>query len=179
MDDIPVAIECSGVEHQFAIEDITAELLMDSFELKIEPKALYQCPSNLVIPSKKWQSHLKPGCSYYIKNNCVTSEDKKLKDDESLGEIILHSLVASTAVYHINHAKRNDECEIFLKEQLENHNFEYVIQSQYGENIYIMAKESNENRIYVSFCGTKDLSDWKYNVQVFDFYNMDNTTKNF
>ena len=160
-----MAISFDGLELQFSIDDVTPENLMYSFELTNEPKFLFQCTSNLVVPSRKWLSNLKPGCSYYIKNSSSSEHLQRLKDD-IFGELILHSLIASTAVYHINHLEGSDECKNYLQEQLENHNFEYVTQSRYGENTYILAKEMYKNRIYVAFSGTKELSDWKYNVQV-------------
>ena len=162
-----VAITYDGQELRYCIEDVLPSSLKDDFDLRDEPKSLFQCDTNLVVPSRKWQSHLKPGQTYYIKVKSGESSSREEKRDTSLGDVVLNSLIASTAVYHITHdSDSNEKLQSYLMEQLENHELDVVIQSRHGKNHYLIAKDMNSKRIYIAFRGTKELSDWKFNLQV-------------
>lgn len=161
--DQTVTISCNNTKYQFEIEDVLPNLLKESFDLCDKPTTLFSTNNNQVVPSTKWQTKLIAGASYYIKNPKAEEKEEK----EGLGEIILNSLVASTAVYHMSHTEDDvEKCRQYLIEQLDNHYFESVIQSKYGENVYLIAKEIDAERIYIAFRGTKELADWKKNIQV-------------
>ena len=165
-----VAIICNEVEHRFYIEDVTPEILKDSFGLNEEPITLLPESNGPVIHFKKWQSKLIRGFTYYIirKDDGQSSSEKK--QDDSMGELVLNALIASTAVEYISHEPDDEEkCKKYLMEQLTNHNFKDIILSQNGESYYLIAKEADKNRIYIAFRGSKELSDWKYNFQVRGF----------
>ena len=136
--------------------------------------------ANKMISYKHWRSTLKVGPIYRINeqsNTAVTSvkddvDEKEVaenatKMDKSLRDIVLHSLIASTAVYKMEH-KDSDEKSLkhYMVEQMNNHFFDYIIPSKHGKNFYLIAKGTNVDRIYVAFRGSKDLLDWKYNLQV-------------
>ena len=175
-----IKIVYKGESYEVDIEDISPEDLQECFDLPKPPKFLLDENANTMISYKHWRSKLKVGSIYRIKepgNNAVTSvkdgvdEEEEAKNatgmDESFRDIVLHSLIASTAVYKMEH---KDSDEKFLKhymyEQMNNHFFDYIIPSKHGENFYLIAKETKVNRIYVAFRGSKDLLDWKYNLQV-------------
>ena len=173
-----VKIAYDGYSYEVNIEDISPENLQESFNLASQPEYLIDNVAKKIISSKNWKSKLNVGSTYHIKgdtsvtsgNGNVDEEDRKKStsgiDDEFRG-IVLHSLIASTAVYNIHH---NDDdkklIEQYLNEQMNNHFFDYVIPSKNGDNFFLIAKETNVNRIYVAFRGNKDLMDWKYNLQV-------------
>ena len=162
-----VVIICNEVEHRFDKEDVTPEILKECFGLNEEPKILLQESNSSVIYFKKWQSKLTPGFTYHIKSKDDGQSSSEHKQDDTIGELVLNALIASTAVYYISHELDDEEkCKKYLMEQLTNHNFEDVILSQNGESYYLIAKEADTNRIYIAFRGSKELSDWKYNLQV-------------
>ena len=175
-----VKIVYKGESYEVDIEDISPEDLQECFDLPKPPKFLLDENANKMINYKHWRSKLKVGCRYRIKekgiisgtsgNDKVDGEEVAKKTtgiDDSFWGIVLHSLIASTAVYKMEH-KEDDEkfLKHYLYDQMENHYFEYIIPSKHGENFYLIAKEIDANRIYVAFRGSKDLLDWKYNLQV-------------
>ena len=158
------------------IEHIYPEVLQECFSLQMKPKFLFDEKAHEIIDSKYWKDELKPGYKYHIKeqgNNfgrLNTNEEEAAKKNESVEDfrkIVLHSLIASSAVYKMEH-KKDDEKLVkeYLYEQIENHFFEYIIPSKHGENFYMIAKENEKNRIYIAFRGSKDLIDWKHNLKV-------------
>lgn len=166
--------------YQVDIGNISPENLQECFDLQKPPKILLDENTNKMINYKHWRSKLKVGSTYRIKEQGNISvnpdkdhadEEKKAKKttgmDENFRGIVLHSLIASTAVYKMEH-KNGDEILIkqYMYEQINNHFFDYLIPSKHGKNFYLIAKETNVNRIYVAFRGSSDLLDWKYNLQV-------------
>lgn len=175
-----IKIVYKGESYEVDIEDISPEDLQECFTLPKPPKFLLDEDASKMISHKHWRSKLKVGSIYRIKEQGVTTvtSDKDSVDeeemakkatgmDESFRDIVLHSLIASTAVYKMEH-KDSDEKALkhYMYEQMNNHFFDYIIPSKHGENFYLIAKETNVNRIYVAFRGSKDLLDWKYNLQV-------------
>ena len=166
--------------YQVEIGNISPENLQECFDLQKPPTILLDENKNKMINYKHWRSKLNVGSIYRIKEQGNTSvnpvkdnvdEEKKAKKttemDESFRGIVLHSLIASTAVYKMEH-KNGDEKLIkqYMYEQMNNHFFDYIIPSKHGENFYLISKEANVNRIYVAFRGTSDLLDLKYKLQV-------------
>ena len=98
-----ISILCDEVEYNFNIDDVDPEFLQEACDLDEKPKILYESKNNSVIPSKKWQARLMDGHSYYIKKkgNKTTKQDDKT--DEMMGELVLNSLIVSTAVYHLHY----------------------------------------------------------------------------
>ena len=75
-----------------------------------------------------------------------TKYTNSIKYPEDETDVILNSLVASTAVYYnVDESEVQDggECEKYLLEQLNNHNFEYIVRNKYGSNNFLIAKVSN------------------------------------
>ena len=158
------------------IDDISPDVLQECFSLQMKPKFLFDEKAHEIIDSKYWKDELKPGHIYRIKeqgNNFDTrntNEEEAAKKNETVEDfdnIVLHSLIASSAVYKMEH-KKDDETLVkeYLHEQIENHFFEYIIPSKHGENFYMIAKENEKKRIYIAFRGTKNLMDWKHNLKV-------------
>ena len=173
-----VTIVYEGDSYEVNIEDISPEDLQDCFDLPSPPRYLIDDIAKKRISSKNWKSKLKVGSIYRIKGNTsvtsgngnVEKEDRKKNTtgiDDRFRGIVLHALIASTAVYKMEH-KEDDKIliEQYLNEQMDNHFFDYVIPSKNGDNFCLIAKETAVNRIYVAFRGSKDLMDWKYNLQV-------------
>ena len=175
-----VKIVYKGESYEVDIEDISPEDLQECFGLPKVPKFLLDENANKMINCKYWRSKLKVGCIYRIKEQGINSDTSGKNEvdeeevaktttgiDDSFRDIVLHSLIASTAVYKMEH-KEDDEkfLKQYMYDQMENHYFEYIIPSKHGENFYLIAKEVDANRIYVAFRGSKDLLDWKYNLQV-------------
>ena len=175
-----VKIVYKGESYEVDSEDISPEHLQECFELSKASKFLLDKNANKMINGKYWRSKLKVGCIYRIKEQGINSdisgknevdEEEVAKTttriDDSFRDIVLHSLIASTAVYKMEH-KEDDEkfLKQYLYDQMENHYFEYIIPSKHGENFYLIAKEIDANRIYVAFRESKDLLDWKFNLQM-------------
>ena len=170
MDEDAIMIICNEVEHRFDIEDVTPDILKDSFGLNEEPKTLLQKSNSSVIHFKKWQSKLIPGFTYHIIRKDDGQSRSEQEQDDCMGELFLNALIASTAVNYISHEPDDEEkCQKYLMEQLTNHNFKDIILSQNGKSYYLIVKEAGKNRIYIAFRGSKELSDWKYNLQVRGF----------
>lgn len=175
-----VKIVYSGESYPVKINNISSEDLQECFDLPKPPKFLLNEETNEIIHSRDWEDMLKEGHTYHIKErgtNCGIDnvDEKKSVPKNGISNnfrvIVLHSLIASTAVYKIEH-EEHDENSVkqYLYEQTENHFFEYIITSKHGENVYLIAKEKEANRIYIAFRGTKDLLDWKCNLQVMVCY---------
>lgn len=165
-----VKIVYKGESYEADIEDISPEDLQECFDLPKPPKFLLDETANKMISYRHWISKLKVGRIYRIKEQGNNEEEVAKKAtgiDDSFRDIVLHSLIASTAVYKMEH-KDGDEklLKHYMYEQMNNHFFDYIIPSKHGENFYLIAKETNVKRIYVAFRGSKDLLDWKYNLQV-------------
>lgn len=160
-----IKIVYKQVTYPVKIDDVSPTDLQECFSLKIAPKFLYDEKADENIYFKYWKEELKTGSRYHLKGRGIDEEEsQKVSINDSF---VLHSLIASSAVYMMEH-KDVDEMLVrqYLYDQIENHCFEYIIQSKNGENVYLIAKEKEANRIYVAFRGTKDLLDWKYNLQV-------------
>ena len=153
-----VFVTYNGNTHQFFIDDIEPEFLQATFELLEAPTTLFSVASNLAIPIAKKRERLKSGDSYYIKFkkkqvnvrldefDSYTKYTNRIKYPENETDIILNSLVASTAVYYnIDESEVQDggECGKYLQEQLNNHNFEYIVRNKYGSNNFLIAKVCN------------------------------------
>ena len=151
-----VFVTCNGNTHQFLIEDIEPEVLQATFELLEAPSILFSEASNLAIPIAKKAERLKSGESYYIKfrkkhvelDECdsYTRYKQHIKYPEDEKEIILNSLVASTAIYYKideSELQNGGECGKYLLEQLNNHNFEYIVRNKFGSNSFLIAKVCN------------------------------------
>ena len=156
-----VFVTCNGNTHQFFIDDIDPEFLKATFELLEAPTTLFSVASNLAIPIAKKTERLKSGDSYYIKfkkkqvnvelDECdsYTKYTQRIKYPEDEKEVILNSLVASTAIYYnVDESDMQDggECGKYLLEQLNNHNFEYIVRNKFGSNNFLIAKVSNHLR---------------------------------
>ena len=113
-----IKIVYKGESYEVHIKDILPEDLQECFDLPKPPKFLLDENANKMISYKHWRSKLKVGSIYRIKepgNNAVTSvkdgvdEEEEAKNatgmDESFRDIVLHSLIASTAVYKMEHIK--------------------------------------------------------------------------
>ena len=171
-----VKIVYKGLTYPVEIEDISARRMQERFNLSNPPEYLTEERAGVIIDSKYWKSELKAGSTYLIREQCDTLGNRNSDHEEiarrigvndSFRGIVLHSLIASTAVYHMKYNESdNTLVKKYLDEQIENHFFEYIIPSKYGENFYFIAKEKEANRIYIAFRGTKDLLDWNYNLQV-------------
>ena len=145
------------------IDNISPEDLREYFNLSKLPKFLLDEETNKIIDSRYWKEELEAGSEYRIREQFL---------DDSYRGIVINSLIASAAVYKMEHTVLDEELvKQYLYAQIENHFFEYIIPSKHGENIYLIAKEKEANRIYVAFQGSKDLLEWKYKLQVrFAFY---------
>ena len=154
-----VFVTCSGNTHQFFIEDIEPEFLQATFELLEAPTTLFSVASNLAIPIAKKTERLKSGDSYYIKfkkkhvelEECdsYTKYTQRIKYPEDEKEVILNSLVASTAIYYNvdeSEMQNGGECGKYLLEQLNNHNFEYIVRNKFGSSSFLIAKVCNRLR---------------------------------
>ena len=153
------------------IEDISQEGLQECFSLPKPPTILVDEMANQIFDYKYWRSKLQVGSSYRIKEQGKIDKVEVVKKntgmDDTLRSIVLNSLIASTAVYKMEHEEEDEKLlKDYLYDQKRNHYFDYIISSKHGENFYLIAKEIDANRIYVAFRGTKDLLDWKYNLQV-------------
>ena len=116
-----IKIVYKGESYEVDIEDISPEDLEECFTLPKPPKFLLDENANKMISQKHWRSKLKVGSIYRIKeqgNTAVTSDKDSVDEeemakkatgmDESFRDIVLHSLIASTAVYKMEH-KDSDE----------------------------------------------------------------------
>lgn len=181
-DEKSIFVTYKGDNHQFFIEDIEPDFLQETFDLDEKPTSIFAVNSNLVIPLSKKHERLKPGESYYIKqkNKSARLENEDRNTNTRYGEVIrgqdenevigLNALIASTAIYYpVNESNlpTGGNCSQYLHEQLTNHNFEYIVPNRFGENHFLIAKEIGIDRIYIAFRGTKDLNDWKFNLQAF------------
>ena len=164
--------QCDSVE----IDDISPEDLQECFNLSKPPKFLLDEKGQEFIHSKYWKEELKAGCTYRVKEDGNPLGKRNINEEESakkneingsVRDVLSHSLIASRAVYNMEHDE-DDEKSIrkYLYEEYENHSFEYIIPSKHGKNFYLIAKEKKINRIYIAFRGNKDLLDCKYNLQV-------------
>ena len=180
-----VTIFCNEFSSSVIIGDISPERLQECFELSKPPEFLLDKEANEIIDSKYWKELLKAGHTYHIKHQgnilhkLNTDEEDAAKTigiDDSFGGIVLRSLIASIAVYKMEHIESDKESiEDYLTTQTRNHSFDYITPSKHGKNFYLIAKEKGFNRIYVAFRGAADLLDWKSNLQValcnfFHFY---------
>lgn len=171
-----VKIVHRGLFHQAEIKDISPESLQECFDLSELPRYLLDAQTNEIIHSKNWNSKLKASHMYRIKEDgYITGAFKKINQQqvrknitvEDLHSIVLQSLIASTAVYKLEHKEKDNKLlRTYLYEQFENHHFEYIIPSKHGEDFYLIAKEKGQSRLYVAFRGTKNLLELKYNFQV-------------
>ena len=171
-----VNIVYKGLTYPVEIEDISATEMQERFNLPNPPAYLLDETASVIIDCKYWKSELTAGSTYLINEQCGTLVNGNIDQEEvarrigmndSFRNIVLHSSIASTAVYKMEH---NESGNIVLKEYLdkriENHFFEYIIPSKHGENFYFISKEKEANRIYTAFQGTKDLLDCNYNLKV-------------
>ena len=171
-----VKIVHRGLFYQVEVKDISPEILQECFDLSELPRYLLDGQTNEIIHSKNWNSKLRANHVYHIKEDSYNhGAFKKINQQharkkiyfEDIHSIVLHSLIASTAVYKLEH-KENDKklVRTYLYQQFENHDFEYIIPSKHGENFFLIAKEKEQSRLYVAFRGTKDLLHLNYNLQV-------------
>ena len=151
-----VSITCNDETHKFAIEDIDPDILQQTFNLLEPPSIIFQTSSNLAIPIPKRVGRLQHGESYYIKakpRNISTFTDESDAFNRNPGnafhgdtheeQIILNSLIASAAIYHSSDETEEEsggKCGAYLTEQIDNHNFEYIVRSKFGENHYLIVK---------------------------------------
>ena len=171
-----VTITCSGESYPVKINNISSEDLQECFHLPKPPKFLLNEETNEIIHSRDWEEMLIEGRTYHIKEQGTNFGKDNVGEKKSVQKngtsnnfrvTVLHSLIASTAVYKVEHEEHDEESvKQYLYEQAENHFFEYIIPSKHGKNIYLIAKEKEANRIYVAFRGTKGLLDWECNLQV-------------
>lgn len=167
-----VKIVYSGETYPVKINNISSEDLQECFDLPKPPKFLLNEETNEIIHSRDWEDMLKEGHTYHIKERGTNFGIDNVDEKKSVPKngisnnfrvIVLHSLIASTAVYKIEH-EEHDENSVkqYLYEQTENHFFEYIITSKHGENFYLIAKEKEANRIYIAFEEPKTF--WTGNV---------------
>ena len=175
-----IKILYKGKWYETEIEDISPEELQECFDLPKPPKFLLVESENKLVNSRHWRSKLKEGSICRIKegtNNVDSSGEVNIDTNESskkatgfdnnFRKIVLHSLIASTAVYKMEHSEDDEKLlQQYLYEQIENHYFEYIIPSKHGVNFFLIAKEIDANRIYIAFRGSQDLVDWEHNLQV-------------
>ena len=165
-----VKIVYKGESCTVDIEDISQEGLQECFSL-LKPPIILVDETDKIFDFKHWRSKLKVGSIYRIKEQSKTDKEEVVKEDigmdDTLRGIVLNSLIASKAVYKMTHEEDDGKLlKDYLYEQKKNHYFDYIISSKHGKNFYLIAKEIDENRIYVAFRGSKDLLDWKCKLQV-------------
>ena len=171
-------------EYAAELDEISPELLQEHFDLAGPPKYLLDEKKNEIINSKYWEDELKSGSIYRILKRGINLrgrdiDEKKAANKSGINETfrgaVLHSLIASTAVYKMNH-EESDEALVkeYLFEQIGDHLFKDIILSKHGENFYLLAREEEANRIYIAFRGRKGLLDRKFNLQVMQFFSLQN-----
>ena len=153
-----IFVTCNESTHRFFIEDVEPEFLQATFELMQPPMTLFSVTSNLAIPVAKKAERLKPGESYYIKSktkrvdaqldeyNTYSKYKDSIKHPDGKDELVLNSLIASTAVYYnVDESEMRDggSCGKYLEEQLNNHNFEYIVRNKFGSTNFLIAKVYN------------------------------------
>ena len=160
-----VFVTCNGVTHRFVIEDMEPDFLQATFELLEAPTTLFSVSSNLAIPLAKKTKRLTPGGSYYIKyktkfdnfvetdsSDSISRERKSNNYPHNDTELILNSFIASTAIYHRfdgDELPDSGECEKYLIEQLNNHNFDYIVRNRFGANQFLIAKVGSNHALYL------------------------------
>ena len=163
---------------QVEVDDISPESLQEYFDLPNPPTFLVDEKESEIIDSKYWKSELKPGSTYRIKEHRNTSDKDKLGEKETakktgisdtLSVIVSHAVAATTAAYKMKHNEGDDTLiKQYMQEDNENRFFEYIILSKNGKNVYLIAKEKGEKRIYIAIQATDTgvLLDLKCNLQV-------------
>ena len=154
-----VTILYNDFSYSVKICDISPKRFQESFELQKPPEFLLDKEINGIIDCIYWEQSLIGGYTYHIMHNTLCKRnadeeepDKTIGIDDSFMNIVLHSLIASTAVYKMEHLEGDKESiAYYFRTQIRSHSFEYIIPSKHGENFYLIVTEKGFNRIYIAF----------------------------
>ena len=95
------------------IDNISPEDLREYFNLSKLPKFLLDEETNKIIDSRYWKEELEAGSEYRIREQFL---------DDSYRGIVINSLIASAAVYKMEHTVLDEELvKQYLYAQIENH----------------------------------------------------------